>query len=180
MKTTSLADSYLSLVDALSAVHQISGLDLESVSERELLEQALNALIAYQDLENCSLFLVRNDQLVCAALAARTGELRVHPLVVRTEQIDDIRFSLDDAGVCVGYVHSFPKIGLQVKMLRALPRPTIGPPCRRSSDASSSASGFLRRADQQRLVDDPARGAPAGVRCLRALTDPLRDQKRDG
>ena len=76
MKNTSLADSYLSLVDALSAIHQLSELDLEGIPESVLLQQSLSALVKHQDLENCSLFLLRDERLVCAAATQKPGLLQ--------------------------------------------------------------------------------------------------------
>jgi len=96
MKNTSLADSYLSLVDALSAIHLLSELDLEGISEGELLQQSLSALVKHQDLENCSLFLLREDRLVCTAATQRTGLLQANPGMVGKEDLEGVSFPLGE------------------------------------------------------------------------------------
>ncbi|MCB1758172.1 MAG: sensor domain-containing diguanylate cyclase [Gammaproteobacteria bacterium] len=99
MKNVSLAASYLSLVDALSAVHQLSEFDLEGITEIELLQKALMSLVKHQDLENCSIFLLQDNQLVCVALAKHTGESRLQPVVLKTDQLGEIRVSVDEGVV---------------------------------------------------------------------------------
>ena len=63
----SLGESFTGLIDALSAIRELSDIDLEKVTRRQLLKLALEALVRHQDLENCSLFLLQDDRLVCAA-----------------------------------------------------------------------------------------------------------------
>lgn len=55
------------LLDALSAVSALAQLASHELSETQLLKQALAALMANQDMERCSIFLVEEDALVCAA-----------------------------------------------------------------------------------------------------------------
>ena len=90
MNNTSLADSYLSLVDALSAIHQLSELDLEGISESVLLQQSLAALVKHQDLENCSLFLLRAERLVCMAATQKLSVLQAQPRMVRQEDLEGV------------------------------------------------------------------------------------------
>ena len=54
-------------MDALSAIHLLSELDLEGIPESVLLQNSLSALMKHQDLENCSLFLLRDERLVYSA-----------------------------------------------------------------------------------------------------------------
>jgi len=96
MKNTSLADNYLSLVDALSAIHQLSELDLEGIPETELLQQSLVALVKHQDLENCSLFLLRGDRLVCTAATLKPGVIQTNPTMARQEEIEGVSFPLGE------------------------------------------------------------------------------------
>lgn len=96
MKNTSLADSYLSLVDALSAIHQLSELDLEGIPETVLLQQSLFALVKHQDLENCALFLVRDERLVCAAATQKTGLLQSSPKMLGKDDLAGVSFPLGE------------------------------------------------------------------------------------
>lgn len=59
-------DHFFSLVDSLSAIRVLSRMPIEGVSEEQLLKRALEALIEYQDLEQCSIFLPEGDELKCA------------------------------------------------------------------------------------------------------------------
>lgn len=59
-------DHFFSLVDSLSAIRQLSRIPIEGVTEAQLLAQALDALVEYQDLEQCSIFLQQDDVLRCA------------------------------------------------------------------------------------------------------------------
>ncbi|HEB97477.1 MAG TPA: GGDEF domain-containing protein [Sedimenticola thiotaurini] len=61
------SEGFVGLVDALSAIRELSDIDLDKVSQQQLLQAALEILVRHQDLENCSLFLLQNDRLVCAA-----------------------------------------------------------------------------------------------------------------
>ena len=91
-----LRDSYLSLVDALSAIRQLSDIDLENLPEKIFLQQALNVLVKHQDLEHCSVFLVEEAQLYCAAGAGLHEQIRS---LDRTRKFDvpvTMRFSLGE------------------------------------------------------------------------------------
>ncbi len=59
-------DHFFSLVDSLSAIRLLSRMPIEGVSEDQLLARALEALIEYQDLEQCSIFLLEGETLRCA------------------------------------------------------------------------------------------------------------------
>jgi diguanylate cyclase (GGDEF)-like protein len=59
-------DHFFSLVDSLSAIRLLSRIPLEGVPEGLLLGRALEALIEYQDLEQCSIFLLEGEVLRCA------------------------------------------------------------------------------------------------------------------
>ena len=88
-----LTDNYLSLIDALSAIRQLSEVDLDRVSEAQLLEQALGALIRHQDLEHCSLFLLEEGQLKCAAGTGMSQQLSSLSSRVRTDFGEGMQFS---------------------------------------------------------------------------------------
>ena len=85
MPSLGLGDSYISLVDSLSAIRQLSEIDLEKVSESGLLEEALKALIRHQDLERCSIFLLEDNQLVCAAGCGIGEQLHSRQTFVSTD-----------------------------------------------------------------------------------------------
>jgi diguanylate cyclase (GGDEF)-like protein len=59
-------DHFFSLVDSLSAIRLLSRIPLEGVPEGLLLGRALEALIEYQDLDQCSIFLLEGEVLRCA------------------------------------------------------------------------------------------------------------------
>lgn len=91
-----LTDSYLSLIDALSAIRQLSELDLGNTSELVLLEQSLTALVKHQNLENCSLFLRRDERLVCAAGTGISQHLHSSRAVVRIHPPDSMSFAVGE------------------------------------------------------------------------------------
>lgn len=93
MSGIGLTDNYLSLIDALSAIRQLSEVDLDRVSETQLLEQALGALIRHQDLEHCSLFLLEEGQLQCAAGTGMSQQLSSLSSRVRTDFGEGMLFS---------------------------------------------------------------------------------------
>jgi diguanylate cyclase (GGDEF)-like protein/PAS domain S-box-containing protein len=57
----------VNLLDSLSALSGLAQLSINDMEEGALLKQALAALMANQDMERCSIFLVEEDALVCAA-----------------------------------------------------------------------------------------------------------------
>lgn len=91
-----LRDSYLSLVDALSAIRQLSDIDLENLPEKAFLQQGLKALIKHQDMEQCSIFLIDGNQLRCA-VGTGVGEqlLSLDPSVA-SDGAEAMSFSLDE------------------------------------------------------------------------------------
>ncbi len=62
-----LGESFVSLVDALSAIRELSDIDLESVSRQQLLQLALEALARHQELEACAFYLLQEGRLVRVA-----------------------------------------------------------------------------------------------------------------
>jgi diguanylate cyclase (GGDEF)-like protein len=62
-----LNNSYLRMVDSLSALRALSAISVQHCSDRELLDKALSVLVANQDLERCSIFLLQGDRLVNVA-----------------------------------------------------------------------------------------------------------------
>ncbi|WKJ89118.1 sensor domain-containing diguanylate cyclase [Methylomonas montana] len=57
-------DLLIGLVNALSAVKQLSELDYQVDDERNLIRQALASLLQYQDMERCSFFIVDDEGLL--------------------------------------------------------------------------------------------------------------------
>ena len=62
-----LRERFFSLLDSLSALRALSQIQLEGISEQELLQNALGELIRYQNVENCSVFVEDKGQLQCIA-----------------------------------------------------------------------------------------------------------------
>ena len=62
-----LNDRFLQLVDHLSALRDLSALDVGTADESQLLRGALRVLMEHEDLRRCSVFLLQGDILTCAA-----------------------------------------------------------------------------------------------------------------
>ncbi len=80
MVKISLQERFVSLLDSLSAVRKLAQVNLEQVSEKGLLQLALQSLIEHYDLAFCSVFLLENGILRCAVgsgLEEQVGSLRL-------------------------------------------------------------------------------------------------------
>ncbi|WP_127477565.1 sensor domain-containing diguanylate cyclase [Sulfurivermis fontis] len=62
-----LNDSFLKLIDSLSALRGLSALRVYGQSDSQLLGSALDVLMQNQDMERCSVYLLRDGKLVNAA-----------------------------------------------------------------------------------------------------------------
>lgn len=62
-----LNNSYLKLVDSLSALRALSSIAIQSSSDQDLLTQALGVLVENQDMERCSIYLLRDGVLTISA-----------------------------------------------------------------------------------------------------------------
>jgi diguanylate cyclase (GGDEF)-like protein len=62
-----LRERFFSLLDSLSALRALSRISLEGISEQELVAKALDELVHYQNVENCSVFCFEEDRLICVA-----------------------------------------------------------------------------------------------------------------
>ena len=91
-----LGSSYIALIDALSAIREISEIELSNITEKRLVERVLVALVKHQDLENCSLFLVEESELVCVAGTALSEQLQATPPKIRTKFSDSMRFAIGE------------------------------------------------------------------------------------
>jgi diguanylate cyclase (GGDEF)-like protein len=60
-----LRERFFSLLDSLSALRALSQINLEGVSEVELLTKALEELVRYQNVDHCSVFKLEGDNLSC-------------------------------------------------------------------------------------------------------------------
>ena len=60
---------FIGLLDTLSAVSEVTGIDVRQQDTGDLLGQALQSLVRHQDLECCSVFLREDDRLVLHAFA---------------------------------------------------------------------------------------------------------------
>jgi diguanylate cyclase (GGDEF)-like protein len=67
-----LRERFFSLLDSLSALRALSQIQLEGISEQELLQNALGELIRYQNVEHCSVFVADKGQLRCVAGTSMT------------------------------------------------------------------------------------------------------------
>ncbi len=62
-----LRERFFSLLDSLSALRALAQIDLEAVDEQQLIDRALNELVRYQSLDQCSVFRLDGDLLRCVA-----------------------------------------------------------------------------------------------------------------
>lgn len=62
-----LKDGLIGLIDALSVLSAVAGIDIRAHDEQGILEETLRVLSQSQDIHRCSIFLVRGDYLVNAA-----------------------------------------------------------------------------------------------------------------
>ncbi|MCU7935684.1 MAG: sensor domain-containing diguanylate cyclase [Candidatus Thiodiazotropha sp. (ex Dulcina madagascariensis)] len=60
-----LRERFFSLLDSLSALRALSQIDLDGVSEEELMAKALGELVRYQNVEHCSVFRMEGELLSC-------------------------------------------------------------------------------------------------------------------
>ncbi|MEW8470316.1 MAG: sensor domain-containing diguanylate cyclase [Candidatus Thiodiazotropha sp.] len=60
-----LRERFFSLLDSLSALRALSQINLEGISEMELIAKALDELVRYQNVENCSVFRIEEGVLTC-------------------------------------------------------------------------------------------------------------------
>ncbi|MES9940469.1 MAG: sensor domain-containing diguanylate cyclase [Candidatus Thiodiazotropha sp. 6PLUC2] len=60
-----LRERFFSLLDSLSALRALSQINIERVSEDELLAKALDELVRYQNIDNCSVFRLEDGVLNC-------------------------------------------------------------------------------------------------------------------
>jgi diguanylate cyclase (GGDEF)-like protein len=60
-----LRERFFSLLDSLSALRALSQINIEGVSEVELLTKALEELVRYQNVDHCSVFKLEGDTLNC-------------------------------------------------------------------------------------------------------------------
>ncbi|USF88167.1 sensor domain-containing diguanylate cyclase [Candidatus Endoriftia persephone] len=62
-----LRERFFNLLDSLSALRALSRIDMARLTEEELVEQALEQLVRYQNLESCSVFFLEQGELRCVA-----------------------------------------------------------------------------------------------------------------
>ncbi len=82
-----LNGSYLKLVDSLSALRALSSIAIQSSNDQELMSHALGVLVENQDMERCSIYLLREGVLTITAgmdweeliSVARGGERKNYP-----------------------------------------------------------------------------------------------------
>jgi diguanylate cyclase (GGDEF)-like protein len=63
----SLTERFFSVFDSLSLIKALSQIEIDTCSEKEIIQQALTQLIRYQGLERCSVFGLHDDRLQCIA-----------------------------------------------------------------------------------------------------------------
>jgi diguanylate cyclase (GGDEF)-like protein len=63
--SNSLTERFFSLFDSLSLIKALSRIEIDSCSEKEIIQQGLTQLIRYQGLERCSVFGLHDDRLKC-------------------------------------------------------------------------------------------------------------------
>ncbi len=79
-----LQDLLVDLVNAISAVKQLSEIDYQVDDENTLIRQALASLIQYQDMERCSFFIVDDDGWLTNVAGISIHELQESPASLDT------------------------------------------------------------------------------------------------
>ncbi|MCW8891472.1 MAG: sensor domain-containing diguanylate cyclase [Sedimenticola sp.] len=87
-------DHFFSLVDALSAIRVLTQLPVEEVSESVFLRQALDALVAHQNLGQCSIFLSDGTHLNCAVGAG--ADTFGDDSFRQPERLNSMQFTVDE------------------------------------------------------------------------------------
>jgi diguanylate cyclase (GGDEF)-like protein len=92
----SFRERFVSLLDALSALRQLSDIPVQECSETEFLERALNILIWHQDLEFCSVFTLDDGVLECVAGMGVSEQTDVLKPQVLTNFDKQMRFAVGE------------------------------------------------------------------------------------
>jgi diguanylate cyclase (GGDEF)-like protein len=82
-----LRERFFNLLDSLSALRALSQISLEGISEDELIAKALDELVRYQSVENCSVFRLDGEMLRCAVganLDETHGEVGTPGVITQT------------------------------------------------------------------------------------------------
>jgi diguanylate cyclase (GGDEF)-like protein len=88
-------DHFFALVDALSAIRVLTRLPVEALEEKDFLRQSLDALIAHQNLGQCSIFTLDNEQLHCA-VGAGVDTFGGDGVSHQPESVESMRFALGE------------------------------------------------------------------------------------
>lgn len=93
-----LEHHFFSLVDGLSSVSKLYDIAVGAVSEKELLEEAVNTLLEHQDLEAGSVFLLLDGQLRCA-VAVDGNSVMPREDVLDDSVFEEMQFSVGEGVV---------------------------------------------------------------------------------
>ncbi|MEL0585235.1 MAG: sensor domain-containing diguanylate cyclase [Candidatus Thiodiazotropha sp. (ex. Lucinoma kazani)] len=86
-----LRERFFSLLDSLSALRALSQISLDGISEEELITKALDELVRYQNVENCSVFCMQGDVLCCVAGVSMSES---HAGITGAGRVKDFRQSM--------------------------------------------------------------------------------------
>lgn len=86
-----LRERFFSLLDSLSALRALSQINLEGITEEALLHKALGALIRYQNVDNCSVFVSDQGMLHCVA---GIGMSESHEIIAGRHELKSPRVSM--------------------------------------------------------------------------------------
>ncbi|MCU7932213.1 MAG: sensor domain-containing diguanylate cyclase [Candidatus Thiodiazotropha sp. (ex Codakia rugifera)] len=86
-----LRERFFSLLDSLSALRALSQISLDGISEEALIAKALDELVRYQNVENCSVFCMQGGVLSCVAGVSMSES---HAGIAGAGRVKDIRQSM--------------------------------------------------------------------------------------
>jgi len=100
-----LNNSYFKLIDSLSALRALSSIAIECRSDQELMERALGVLVENQDLERCSIYILRDGRLFNAAGMDWQDLISTDHGSERSEHLSQMTFALGEGIVGIAAEH---------------------------------------------------------------------------
>jgi diguanylate cyclase (GGDEF)-like protein len=91
-----LNSSYFKLIDSLSALRALSSIAIQSKSDQELMDRALGVLVENQDLERCSIYILRDETLTIAAGMDWEDLISIQRGIGRAPHARDTEFNLGE------------------------------------------------------------------------------------
>jgi GGDEF domain-containing protein len=99
-----LRERFFSLLDSLSALRALTQINLETMSEKALITQALRELVRYQNVDHCSVFCLKGEHLRCVAgMSVEENHAAIKRLPQNSEQRQGMAFKPGEGIVGIAY-----------------------------------------------------------------------------